>query len=403
LSERKQTAADAGWAEVVAACALSAVPGLGATALARMAKRFEDSLTKAMKAGPEKLLSLAEELELRQPAIDFLRREPDLEELGLWAVAAAKAAGARVILLGDECYPTLLRQIENPPPLLYVRGHLQTDLPRIAVVGSREVDEQGIGLARKFGDGFARAGVQVISGGARGIDRAAHDGALWGLGSTVAVLGCGIDVTYPPEHGELFDRLSRGAGAVVSEFPPGTPPTTHNFPRRNRTISGLSSAVVVVRAAVRSGALVTADHAAMQKRAIFAVPGDVSNTLSTGTNALLRRGAAKPATSALDVLQGLEWPIPPELTEPPPDESKRNLDAGFAGLTAPTEPPRPDHEVIDEASLRLWRLLDERTPAHVDDLALRAQVSAQEALRKLAELELKGMCLQRPGKFFLRR
>ncbi len=119
MSERKQTAADAGWAEVVAACALSAVPGLGATALARMAKRFEDSLTKAMKAGPEKLLSLAEELELRQPAIDFLRREPDLEELGLWAVAAAKAAGARVILLGDECYPTLLRQIENPPPLLY--------------------------------------------------------------------------------------------------------------------------------------------------------------------------------------------------------------------------------------------------------------------------------------------
>src|SRR5258708_10769982 len=165
-----------------------------------MAKRFEDSLGKAMKAGPEKLLSLAEELELRQPAIDFLRRDPDLEELGLWAVAAAKAAGARVILLGDEWYPTLFRQIENPPPLLYLRAHLQTDVPRIAVVGSREVDEQGLELARKFGDGFARAGVQVISGGARGIDRAAHDGALWGLGSTGAVLGCGSDAPSPPQH-----------------------------------------------------------------------------------------------------------------------------------------------------------------------------------------------------------
>src|SRR5258708_39760797 len=116
-----------------------------------MAKRFEDSLTKAMKAGPEKLLSLAEELELRQPAIDFLRREPDLEELGLWAVAAAKAAGARVILLGDECYPPLLRQIETPPPPLYVRGPLQPACPRTPAAAPREVAPQAVGLARKFG------------------------------------------------------------------------------------------------------------------------------------------------------------------------------------------------------------------------------------------------------------
>lgn len=402
MSDRTQTATDAGGRvgpDMVAACALSAVPGLGATALARIAKRFSDSLGMAMEAGPEKLLSLAEELELRQPTIDFLRREPDLEELGLWAVAAAQAAGARVILLGDDWYPPLLRQIENPPPLLYVRGHLQTDVPRIAVVGSREVDEQGLELARRFGEGLARAGVQVISGGARGIDRAAHDGALWGMGSTVAVLGCGIDVTYPPEHGELFDRLSKGAGAVVSEFPPGTPPTTHTFPRRNRTISGLSSAVVVVRAAARSGALVTADHAAMQKRAVFAVPGDVSNPVAAGTNALLRRGAAKAATTAVEVLQALDWPLPPQPTEPPPDKSN----PGFPAITPPRERPSPEHELIDESSLRLWRLLDERTPAHVDDLALGAHVSAQEALRKLAELELKGMCQQRPGKYFLRR
>lgn len=407
MKDVTRNAADAGGLvgpDVVAACALSAVPAVGASALARIAQSF-GSLQAAMEAGPSAILKEGAALHLKQEARDYLARDPDLEELGLWAVTAAKGAGARVVLLGDSWYPPRLREIQNPPALLYVRGHLAAEARRVAVVGSREADAQGLEIARSLGDAFARAGVTVVSGGARGIDTAAHDGAFWGSGASVAVLGCGIDVVYPPENGEMFDRIARGAGAVVSEFTPGTPPAPQNFPRRNRTIAGLSDAVVVVRAAMKSGALITADHAAQQGRALFAVPGDPGQPLASGPNELLRLQAARPATSAIDVLEELGWPVPDVLLQPPPDEAQRQIDPGFPasdGRRAPEATPT-DEQVIDEESLRLWRLLDERTPAHVDDLALRAQVPPQQALRKLAELELKGMCVQRPGKYFLRR
>ncbi|MCA1829090.1 MAG: DNA-processing protein DprA [Myxococcales bacterium] len=399
-------AADAGGVvgpDVVAACGLSAVPGLGASSLARIAQEFA-SLEKAVAQGPGAILRANERLKLKQEARDYLARDPDLAELGAWAVSAAKAVGARVILLGDEWYPPRLREIANPPALLYVRGHLQPEARRVAVVGSRNADEQGMEIARGFGDAFARGGVTVVSGGARGIDTAAHEGALWGSGATVAVLGSGIDVVYPPENGELFDRIARGAGAVVSEFPPGTPPAPNNFPRRNRTIAGLSDAVVVVRAALQSGALITANHAAQAGREILAVPGDPTNPTAAGPNELLRARAAKAVTSAVDVMERMGWPIPDALLKQPEDESRRQVDPGFPSPAEkePVSPPT-DEQVIDEESLRLWRLLDEKTPAHVDDLAQRAQINVGEALRKLAELELKGMCLQRPGKYFLRR
>ena len=390
--------------DVVAACGLSAVPGIGASSLARIAQEF-GTLEKAVSQGPGAILRANEWLNLKQEARDYLARDPNLEELGTWAVGAAKAAGARVVLFGDEWYPARLREIANPPALLYVRGHLQPETRRVAVVGSRNADEQGLEIARSFGDAFARAGVTVVSGGARGIDTAAHEGTLWGSGATVAVLGSGIDVVYPPENGELFDRIARGSGAVVSEFPPGTPPAPNNFPRRNRTIAGLSDAVVVVRAALQSGALITANHAAQANREILAVPGDPTNPMAAGPNELLRARAAKAVTSAVDVMERMGWPIPDVLLQPAEDEARRQVDPGFPTGPAEKEPSGQsiDEQVIDEESLRLWRLLDEKTPAHVDDLAQRAQINVSEALRKLAELELKGMCLQRPGKYFLRR
>jgi len=185
----------------------------------------------------------------------------------------------------------------------------------------------------------------------------------------------------------------------VSEFPPGTPPLPPNFPRRNRTIAGLCDAIVVVRAALQSGALITANHAAKEGRTLFAVPGDPANPKAAGPNEMLRARGVHAATSALDVLEQMRWPIPEALLHPPPDDARRSVDPGFPSSPAP-EAEKPD---ITEESLRLWRLLDERTPAHVDDLALRARIPAPEALRKLSELELKGMCVQRPGKYFLRR
>src|SRR5260221_2310316 len=273
--DSSRNAADAGGLvgpDVVAACGLSAVPALGASSLARIALEF-GSLHEAVEAGPRAIAERNAKLKLKQEALDYLERDPDLEELGAWAVGAAKAAGARVVLLGDEWYPPRLREIANPPPVLYVRGSLVAEARRVAVVGSREPDEQGMEIARSFGDALARAGITVVSGGARGVDTAAHDRAFWRSGPSVAVLGCGIDVVYPPENGEIFERIARSAGAVVSEFPPGTPPTQQNFPRRNRTIAGLCDAIVVVRAALQSGALITANHAAQAGGGDSAGPG----------------------------------------------------------------------------------------------------------------------------------
>ena len=408
MKDAVASAADAGGLvgpDVVAACGLGAVPALGASSLARIAAEFGSLSAAVFDHGPRAIVLRNQKLKLRQEALDYLAKDPDLEELGVWAVSAAKEAGARVLLLGDDGYPPRLREIQNPPPLLYVRGHIQPDVKRVAVVGSRESDEQGLEVARSMGDAFARAGITVVSGGARGVDTAAHDGAFWGQGASIAVLGCGIDIVYPPENGEIFDRIARGSGAVVSEFPPGTQPLPPNFPRRNRTIAGLSDAVVVVRAALQSGALITANHAAQAGRRVFAVPGDPGHSSCAGSNELLRAPKVKSATSAIDVMDALKWPVPEELLQPQQNDAQRYSDPGF-----PKGPPekspkttQTDEQVVDEESLNLWRLLDERTPAHVDDLALRARLSVPEVLRKLSDLESKGMCVQRPGKYFLRR
>lgn len=397
MGRSSQSAADAAGPvgpETVAACALSAVPGIGATALERIAKAFL-SLSQALEEGPLEILRRADFLELRADARTYLGEGPDLHELGAWALGVARKAGARVLLPGDIGYPPRLRKLPHPPAILYVRGSLAPEARRVAVVGARAADDAGLEIARLFGDGLARAGVEVVSGGARGIDTAAHEGALWGQGSSVAVLGCGIDVAYPAENRGLFDRLATGGGAVISELPPGTQPSPRNFPRRNRTVAGLAQAVVVVRAALRSGALITAAHAAEQGVPLFAVPGDPSNPRAEGPNALLREGGAKVATGPADVLRHLGWPVPAGLPEA--------ADATHWGAVASNAPVDRTDEVLDAAGVKLWRLLDERTPAHVDDLALRAQIPAREALGKLAELELKGMVLQRPGKYFLRR
>ncbi|HXL40500.1 MAG TPA: DNA-processing protein DprA [Myxococcales bacterium] len=398
MNETSQIDADgAGCArpDVVAACALGAVPGVGASTLARIAARYE-TLSQAMEEGPTALLRDGEALKLNLEARDYLAQGPDLHELGAYALEAARRCGARVLLLGDEGYPKRLCGVPNPPRLLYVRGSLAAEARRVAVVGSRDADEAGLDLAHRFGDAFARAGVEVVSGGARGIDTAAHEGALWGEGRSVAVLGSGIDVDYPPDNRNLFERLANGGGAVVSELPPGTEPAARNFPRRNRIVAGLSDAVVVVRAALRSGALITAAQAGARGTKVYAVPGDPSNWRAEGSNALLRDGQALVTTGPIDVLTDLDWPIP---------EILLSTAATRTGVpeSYPGEPIQPDRTVVDAVGVKLWQLLDGRTPAHVDDLALRAQIPAREALGKLAELELKGMVVQRPGKYFLRR
>lgn len=388
--------------EVVAACGLSAVPALGASSLARIARCF-GSLAQAVQQGPRAIVAQNTQLKLRREAVAYLSGEPDLVALGRWAVSAASKAGAEVVLPGDERYPRLLRALD-PAPLLYLRGTLPPEARRVAVVGSRDAGEDGLSIARSLGEDLARAGVAVVSGGARGVDTAAHLGAASAGGASIAVLGCGIDVAYPPENAELFERLASGGGALVSELPPGAQPAAPNFPRRNRTIAGLADAVVVVRAATRSGALITARHARQVNRPTFALAGPSSDPGAQGSNELLRTGRAKPVQSAADVLEILGWPVPEVLFKTGRSNSVGQEAAGRRSRPANGQvPATPQDLLADEGALRLWRLLDERTPTHVDDLSLRARLSPGETLRKLAELELKGRCVQRPGKFFLRR
>jgi DNA processing protein len=385
--------------DALAACALHALPGVGNASLHALRTVFK-SLQKAFEAGPRELLERADDLKLHAATREYLAKRPDLAELGRGVMADARRAGARILLLGDASYPRRLAQLDKPPLVLYVRGQLAAEARRVAIVGARHSDEEGLQIARRFAEQLSRASVQIVSGGARGIDSAAHEGASSGQES-VAVLGCGVDVVYPPENRTLFERIAKSGGAVVSEFPPGTGPRPGNFPRRNRTIAGLCEAVVVVRAALRSGAMITADHAVEGRRRVFAVPGQPGNPICAGPDELIRLGVADAVPTAAQVLELLDWPVP--------DELRGDAAEGFGGMPGRTDlGPRQSNALrtagaaLSEAGLKLLGLLDERAPSHVDDLAQKAGLSVSQTLRKLAELEQKGMCLSRPGKYFLR-
>jgi DNA processing protein len=205
----------------------------------------------------------------------------------------------------DESFPSLLRAIHDPPPQLFLRGEGETgvlDRPAVAIVGARSCSAYGRSIARTLGRELAAAGLVVVSGMARGIDGEAHRGALEAGGPTVAVLGCGIDRDYPAAHAELARRIVKAGGLIVSEYEPGVEPAPWRFPARNRIIAGLCSATVIVEARERSGALITADFALEEGRDVLAVPGEITSTLSSGTNALLKLGAA-PVTKVEDVLE----------------------------------------------------------------------------------------------------
>ncbi len=261
--------------------------------------------------------------------------------------------------------PPLLRAIHDPPARLYLRGASEPDLltrPAVAIVGARACSPYGAQVARMLGRELAAAGVVVVSGMARGIDGEAHRGALDAQGHTVAVLGCGIDRDYPAAHASLARAIAERS-LLVSEYEPGVEPAPWRFPARNRIIAGLCTAAIVVEARERSGALITADFALEEGRDVFAVPGEITSSLSAGTNALLRLGAI-PLTAAADVLEAL-------------------------GIAAP-EPTRPE---VGQAAASLL----ERLPASVDELVRASGLAAGEVAAALAELELARLAAEGEG------
>lgn len=285
---------------------------------------------------------------------------------------------ARTIRPGDGEYPDRLARLADHPVELRVRGALGRAPHRVALVGARVVDEYGEDLARTLAVGLARAGVSVVSGGARGVDAAAHRGALEAGGHTVAVLGTGVDVCYPAEHRGLYREILAAGGALISELPDGARGLRHHFPARNRIVAGLCEAVVVVRARETSGALITASWARSQGARLFAVPGDVRDDLSAGPLALLRSGAAV-AASAADILAGLGL-----------------------GAPAPAQQALPGVDEVGADGAALLRVLTRR-PRHADEVAHAAGLGPGATLAGLLALELGGLCEQRPGHYFLRR
>ena len=351
---------------------LYAVPGLGPAAYCALLEHFET---------PENILLQSPRALCEIPGIgpgtaQSISTKRDWD----WArdqVARTKDLDIQICTLTDPLYPEILTQIYAPPPLLFAKGDIShCHSPTISIVGSRSFTAYGRETAHRLGSDLARSGITVVSGMAVGIDTHAHRGALE-HGATAAVLGSSLDCPYPPENRTLFEQICE-RGVVFSEFPLGTSPEAHNFPRRNRIISGLSLGTVVVEAGKQSGALITAQFALDQNRDVFAVPGPIYSGKSQGTNSLLSQGAILVQTTQ-DILSEIEHrsalPLQPSEQPPLSDREQRVWDA-------------------------LTSLSADATSVHIDALAKAVEFPSGETLNILLNLEIQGNVEQLPGMHF---
>jgi DNA processing protein len=350
--------------------ALNMVPGVGPIAYRNLVGLFRDP-ERVFDASPKALAAVEG---IGDKTIGAIKAFP-AERTAAEELKKAKDLGVFILTFLDQGYPQNLLQIYDPPPLLYVRGRLDAvDSAMVAMVGSRKGSPYGRAMTKKISKELVGSGVTVVSGMARGIDTCAHLGALEAGGMTIAVLGCGIDIIYPPENKRLFlDIINQGT--VISEFPLSTPPEGKNFPKRNRIISGLSLGVVIVEATADSGSLITASHALEQGREVFAVPGNIGMATSRGTNALIKQGA-KLVEGAQDILVEI---IPQ-----------------YEGKTSHEEPP-----VLNDEEDGILQLLS-HTPLHIDEISRMSHMEIRRVSTILLELELKGVISQLGGKMFVR-
>lgn len=359
--------------------ALSSVKGVGSVIFKRLLGRF-GSPEEVFRAHRGELLEVdGAKTAVVDSIVSFNGWDDAKRELD-----RAVGMGLGIVVSSDDAYPANLREIHDPPPLLYVRGRLiPEDKVSLAIVGSRMATNHGRALTRRIATELASRGLTIISGGARGIDTEAHRGALAGKGRTVSVLGCGMDVVYPPENRELYSLIAE-SGAVVTEFPLGTQPEPINFPRRNRIISGMSMGVLVMEAAGDSGSLITASYSLEQGREVYAVPGNVSEPTSRGTNSLIKRGA-RLVEGSNDILADM-FP-----------NMKQYLRELSGGLEAET--PAPLNLEPDEDALYSHIGLE---PEHIDEIVSRSGITSSRALTLLLNMELKGAVRQVAGMRFLR-
>jgi len=359
---------------IVSWLALKMIPNLGNITYRRLLDRFGDP-TNVFNARLHELLKVEGIRVQTAKRIVSNEWEGDPQQ----ELQRLRKIGARLITIFDSSYPMDLKQIHDPPPLLYIKGN---DLPSketmIAVVGSRNPSHYGLKVTEEICQGLAMLNIVVVSGMAKGIDAAAHWGCLRRKGFTIAVLGSGIDVIYPSSNVKLYHYIAEN-GSVITEFPLGTPPEGRNFPIRNRIISGLSKGVVVVEASRRSGSLITASLALEQGREVFAVPGSIESYKSTGTHLLIKQGA-KLVENADDILQELGLSSPSSRDGAPPKKVAL--------------PP------LEEDETRIFDILS-NYPIHIDHIVRSSKFDSAKVASILTGLELKGVIKQLPGKMFV--
>lgn len=362
---------------------LRAVPGVGDALLCRLVQSV---------GSPEAVLHASHDELTRVDGVSSslakaIHQGPGVEDLQAIdrELKALERLPVRVLTFLDADYPARLKMIHDPPPLLSVSGALSVaDHHAVAIVGTRHMTPAGRVVTEQLSRGLASAGLTVVSGLARGIDGVAHRSALEAGGRTIAVLGCGIDRTYPPEHLSLRRKIEE-QGAVLSELPLGAYPHAYHFPKRNRIISGLSLGLVVVEAAPKSGSLITARLAAEQGREVFAVPGSVQSEQSRGTNGLIKQGA-KLVEQSGDILEELLPQMEPAF--------RLRLEESRVALTRQVPSLAPALE-DDEAALYRWLSPE---PIHIDELIVKTGLPAAHVTSLLLALELRGAIRQLPGR-----
>ena len=349
---------------------LHLTPGLGRVALFKLYHHFGD-YSAALQSSPQQwhAAGLSDNLYRKIPAQNHPLFQKTLHEL--------ESLNIKLISFQDENYPALLREIHDPPALLYLRGKLPPN-DCFAIVGSRRATAPGLILTKELATALASHNICIVSGLARGVDSAAHRGALAAKGTTIAVLGCGIDCIYPPENNLLFHEIHQN-NAIISEYPPGTPPLAGHFPGRNRIISGLSKGVLIVEAAEKSGSLITGDFALEQGRELFAIPGSLHSSNSKGTNRLIKEGAQL-VTNVNDILDEL-WPGQPTIKQ----LNHRNTFADKLKGQAQKVFLRISHE-----------------PSHSDEIARECGLTPMELSAILLDLELRGGIKALPGNTYIR-
>ena len=369
---------------------LNMTPGIGPRAAAKLLERFgsAEAVYSATRAELEQLRLVPE-------AVDSIIAR-DLQARAEAEITAVRKIGGDILLLDDGVYPSSLREIYDPPIVLYVKGAWSEclDQPCVGVVGSRKCSTYGQNAAMMLSRDLARRGVTVVSGFARGIDAAAHRGALEGGGRTVAVLGTGIDEVYPRDHKRLAAELLDRGGALVSQFPLGTPPVAENFPYRNRIISGLSLGVLVVEASEMSGSLITARLALEQNREVWAVPGNITSRNSFGTNYLIKGAGAKLVQQWQDIATELPPQIAANLLPPPFGEKKEKSLADKLQFVP---------EGLSRTETCVFRLLTPDNPVQIDSLVDQSKLGMSELTAALLALEMRELIRVLPGRCFVRK